>query len=105
MRMSSPSARPATGRPGRADLRAVLAGWPLVAALLPTVAMLLAAMAGWWSQDTAAETALLLNTVCLFGLGVLAARAAGLSRLSACRAEAMDMLTSLVTVAADALIE
>ncbi|TDT42161.1 hypothetical protein EV562_101130 [Streptomyces sp. BK208] len=93
------------GKAGPGRLRAVLAEWPLVAAVLPTVAMLLAALAGWWSEDTAADTALLLNTVCLFGLGVLAARAAGLSRLSACRAGAMDMLIGLVIIVADALIE
>ncbi|MFG2682063.1 hypothetical protein [Streptomyces sp. NPDC048392] len=92
-----------TAGPGR--LRAVLAEWPLVAAVLPTVAMLLAAMAGWWAEDTAADTALLFNTVSLFGLGVSAARAAGLGRLSACRAGFLDMLIGLVIILADALIE
>ncbi|MFD6188840.1 hypothetical protein [Streptomyces sp. NPDC060275] len=90
-------------RPSR--VRAVLSEWPLAVAVLPTVAMLLAAEAGWWAEDTAADTALLLNTVLLFALGTSAARAAGLGRLSSCRAGALDMLIGLVIIAADALIE
>ncbi|MFF0585012.1 hypothetical protein ACFYWD_03410 [Streptomyces sp. NPDC003781] len=86
-------------------LRAVLAEWPLIAAVLPTVVMLLAAAAGWWAEDTGAGTALVLNTVLLFALGTSAARAAGLGRLSSCRAGLLDMLLGLVVIAADALIE
>lgn len=93
------------GAGGPSRLRAVLAEWPLVVAVLPTVAMLLAAAAGWWSEDTAADTALVLNTVLLFALGASAARAAGLGRLSSCRAGLLDMLIGLVIIAADALIE
>ncbi|MDA5140078.1 hypothetical protein PEM37_01090 [Streptomyces sp. AD681] len=92
-----------TARPSR--LRAAAAEWPLVAAVLPTVAMLLAAKAGWWAEDTAADTALVLNTVLLFALGTSAARAAGLGRLSSCRAGLLDMLIGLVIIVADALIE
>jgi hypothetical protein len=86
-------------------VRAVIAEWPLAAAVLPTVAMLLAAAAGWWAEDAAADTALVLNTVLLFALGASAARAAGLGRLSSCRAGLLDMLIGLVIIAADALIE
>ncbi|MFJ6070830.1 hypothetical protein ACIQFU_08265 [Streptomyces sp. NPDC093065] len=86
-------------------VRAVLVEWPLVVAVLPTVAMLLAAAAGWWAEETAADTALLCNTVALFVLGFSAARTAGLGRLSSCRAGALDMLIGLVIIAADALIE
>ncbi|WP_328564517.1 hypothetical protein [Streptomyces coelicoflavus] len=93
------------GTAGPSRLRAVLAEWPLVAAVLPTVAMLLAAAAGWWAEETAADTALVFNTVSLFCLGVSAARAAGLGRLASCRAGALDMLIGLVIIAADALIE
>ncbi|WP_030183098.1 hypothetical protein [Streptomyces violaceorubidus] len=92
----------ATAGPGR--VRAVLAEWPLAAAVLPTVAMLLAAEAGWWAEETAADTALVFNTVLLFALGTSAARAAGLGRLSSCRAGLLDMLLGLVVIAADALI-
>jgi hypothetical protein len=93
------------GRAGPGRVCAVIAEWPLVAAVLPTVAMLLAAAAGWWAEDTAADTALVLNTVLLFALGASAARTAGLGRLSSCRAGLLDMLIGLVIIAADALIE
>lgn len=83
----------------------MLAEWPLAVAVLPTVMMLLAAEAGWWAEETAADTALVLNTVLLFALGTSAARTAGLGRLSSCRAGALDMLIGLVIIAADALIE
>ncbi|WP_328661049.1 hypothetical protein [Streptomyces sp. NBC_00334] len=95
----------ADGTAGPSRLRAVLVEWPLTAAVLPTVAMLLAAEAGWWAEETAAGTALLFNTVCLFGLGASAARAAGLGRLSSLRAGALDMLIGLLIIAADALID
>ncbi|MEU3661444.1 hypothetical protein AB0E77_17065 [Streptomyces sp. NPDC032940] len=90
-------------RPGR--LRAVLAEWPLVVSVMPTVLLLLGAVAEWWSEDTAVDVALLLNTVALFGLGFSAARTAGLGWLSSCRAGLVDMLIGLLVVAADALIE
>ncbi|MFD5284767.1 hypothetical protein [Streptomyces rubrogriseus] len=93
------------GTAGPSRLRAVLAEWPLAVAVLPTVMMLLAAEAGWWAEETAADTALVLNTVLLFALGTSAARTAGLGRLSSCRAGALDMLIGLVIIAADALIE
>ncbi|MFI1753268.1 hypothetical protein [Streptomyces sp. NPDC020571] len=93
------------GRAGPGRVRSVIAEWPLAAAVLPTVAMLLAAAAGWWAEDTAADTALVLNTVLLFALGTSAARTAGLGRLSSCRAGLLDMLIGLVIIAADALIE
>ncbi|CAM5262491.1 Integral membrane protein OS=Streptomyces tendae OX=1932 GN=GUR47_06595 PE=4 SV=1 [Streptomyces tendae] len=93
------------GTASASRLRAVLAEWPLTAAVLPTVAMLLAATAGWSAEDTAADTALVLNTVLLFTLGTSAARTAGLGRLSSCRAGFLDMLIGLVIIAADALIE
>src|SRR4051794_35892422 len=47
-------------------LRLVLAEWPLVAAVLPTVGLLLVAVAGWWAEATAVDVALLFNTVALF---------------------------------------
>ncbi|MEV3932164.1 MULTISPECIES: hypothetical protein [unclassified Streptomyces] len=92
-----------TAAPGR--LRLVLAEWPLLAAVLPTVGMLLAAAAGWWAESTAVDTALLVNTVALFGWGAWAARTAGHGWPSACRAGGMDMLIGLLIVAADALIK
>ncbi|WP_077797124.1 hypothetical protein [Streptomyces sp. JHA26] len=88
---------------GRA--RAVLAEWPLPATVLPTVLLLLGAVAGWWTEDTAVDVALLFNTVALLGLGVSAARTAGLGWLSSLRAGVVDMLIGLMVIAADVLIE
>ncbi|KUJ53786.1 hypothetical protein ACZ90_66565 [Streptomyces albus subsp. albus] len=85
-------------------LRSVLAEWPLVAAVLPAVGMLLAAVAGWWAEATAVDAALLFNTVALFGLGTWAARTAGHGWPSSCRAGALDMLIGLVIIVANSLI-
>ncbi|MEW2267344.1 hypothetical protein ACGF5T_17760 [Streptomyces sp. NPDC047853] len=92
-----------SAKPSRA--RAVLAEWPLTAAVLPTVCLLLGAVAEWWTEETAVEVALLFNTVALFVFGVSAARTAGLGWPSSCRAGFMDMLIGLLVIAADALIE
>ncbi|MPY56106.1 hypothetical protein [Streptomyces spongiae] len=85
-------------------VRLALAEWPLVAAVLPTVAVLLGALAGWWAEAAAVEAALLFNTVALFGWGTWAARTAGHSWLPSCRAGAMDMLIGFVIIIANALI-
>ncbi|MET4921056.1 hypothetical protein P3L51_01515 [Streptomyces sp. PSRA5] len=90
---------------GVGRLRLVLAEWPLVAAVLPTVAVLLASVAGWWAEATAVDAALLFNTVALFGWGTWAARTAGHGWPSSCRAGALDMLIGLVIIIANALIK
>ncbi|WP_432155590.1 hypothetical protein [Streptomyces sp. bgisy153] len=84
-------------------LRSVLAEWPLVAAVLPTVGILLGAVAGWWAEATAVDAALLVNSVALFGLGTSAARAARQGWPSSCRAGGLDMLIGLVIIVANAL--
>lgn len=86
-------------------LRLVLAEWPLVAAVLPTVGILLGAVAGWWAEATAVDAALLFNTVALFGWGAWAACTAGHGWLSSCRAGGLDMLIGLVIIIANALIK
>lgn len=86
-------------------LRLVLAEWPLVAAVLPAVGILLAAVAGWWAEATAVDAALLFNTVALFGWGAWAARSAGHRWPASCRAGALDMLIGLVIIIANALIK
>ncbi|MFF7858096.1 hypothetical protein [Streptomyces sp. NPDC007904] len=86
-------------------LRLVLAEWPLVAAVLPTVGILLAAVAGWWAEGTAVDAALLFNTAALFGWGAWTARNAGYGWLSACRAGVMDMLIGVLIIVANALIK
>ncbi|MEU1853381.1 hypothetical protein ABZ499_29990 [Streptomyces sp. NPDC019990] len=85
-------------------LRSVLAEWPLAASVLPTVGILVAAAAGWWAETTAADAALLFNTVALFGLGAWAARTAGHGWPSSFRAGGLDMLIGLVIIMANALI-
>ncbi|MGV9281872.1 hypothetical protein [Streptomyces sp. NPDC003730] len=90
-------------RPSR--LRAVVAEWPLVVAALPTVCLLLGAVAEWWSEATAADVALLFNTVALFGMGIWAARTAGLRWASSVRAGIMDMLIGVVIIGVYALVE
>lgn len=95
----------ADGAATRGRLRLVLAEWPLVAAVLPTVGMLLAAVAGWWAEATAVDTALLFNTVALFGWGAWAARTAGHRWPAACRAGGLDMLIGVVIIIANALIK
>jgi hypothetical protein len=68
------------------------------------VGLLLGALAGWWSEDTAVDVALLFNTVALFGVGVSAARAAGRRWPPSLRAGSMDMLIGLLIIAANAMI-
>lgn len=60
----------ADGAATASRVRLVLAEWPLVAAVLPAVVILLAAVAGWWAEATAVDAALLFNTVALFGWGL-----------------------------------
>ncbi|WP_234343295.1 hypothetical protein [Streptomyces sp. NRRL F-5123] len=85
------------------SVRSVLAEWPLVAAVLPTVAALLGAAAGWWEESSAVDVVLTVNTAALFGWGLLAARAAGQGWASACRVGLVDVLLGLFIVSANAL--
>ncbi|MET9735174.1 hypothetical protein ABZZ79_32420 [Streptomyces sp. NPDC006458] len=94
----------ADGEATTSRLRSVLAEWPLVATVLPTVGVLLAAVAGWWSEATAVDAALLFNTVALFGLGAWAARTAGQGWPSSCRAGGLDMLIGLVIILMNSVI-
>jgi hypothetical protein len=84
-------------------VRSVLTEWPLVAAVLPTVAAILGAYAGWWSEDSAIDVALTINTVALFGWGAWAARVARRSWPAACRAGFVDVLLGLFIIAVNAL--
>jgi len=81
--------------------RTVAAEWPLVAAALPTMAMLLTAFAGWWPEATAVETALALNTAALFGAGAWSARSSGRGWPAALLAGTLDMALGLVVIVAD----
>lgn len=83
--------------------RSVLTEWPLVVAVLPTVAALLGAHAGWWGEERAIEVVLLLNTATLFAWGLWAARVAGRGWAAACRVGGVDMLLGLFIVGANTL--
>lgn len=85
------------------SVRSVLAEWPLVASVLPTVAALLGAAAGWWGEESAVDVILAVNTVALFAWGLLAARAAGAGWAPACRVGLVDVLLGLFIVSANAL--
>jgi hypothetical protein len=94
----------ADGKKATAEsVRSVLAEWPLVAAVLPTVAALLGSAAGWWGEDGAVSFVLTLNTATLFGWGLLAARSAGQGWASACRVGVVDVMLGLFIVGANAL--
>ncbi|MEV6010336.1 hypothetical protein AB0M29_26400 [Streptomyces sp. NPDC051976] len=84
-------------------LRSVLTEWPLVLAAVPTVAALLGAAAGWWSEPSGVDVALVINTAALFGWGLWAARVAGQNWPAACRVGGMDVLIGLFIVAANVL--
>ncbi|WP_324604291.1 hypothetical protein [Streptomyces sp. NRRL F-5126] len=88
-------------RPG--TVWSVLTEWPLLAAAMPTVAALLGAYAGWWSEDGALDVALVVNTVALFGWGLWAARVAGQRWAAACRVGCADVLLGLFIIGANVL--
>lgn len=84
-------------------VRSVLTEWPLVAAVLPTVAALLGAFIGWWSEDVGIEVALVINVVALFGWGFWSARVARRGRFAACRVGGVDVLLGLLIILANVL--
>jgi hypothetical protein len=93
------------GRGARAGLRAMAAEWPVVAAAAPTVVLLLSSLPPLWTEETAVNTALVLNTLLLTGWGVWTARSAGRSPLACLRAGAADLVVGLVIIVANALIK
>jgi hypothetical protein len=90
-------------RPTVETLRSMLDEWPLVAAVVPTLAALLGASAGWWSESGGVGVVLLVNTATLFGWGLWAARAAGQRWAPSCRVGIVDVVIGLVIVGANAL--
>ncbi|MEU0290179.1 hypothetical protein [Streptomyces sp. NPDC006147] len=96
-----------TAEPGglTAGLRAMIAEWPVVAAALPTVILLLFAVPDWWSEADAVDVALVLNTLILAGWGVWTARHAGRRWPASLRAGLGDMVIGLVIIGANAVIK
>jgi hypothetical protein len=97
-------ARRAASVSGGGSVRSLTAEWPLIAAALPTVLLLLTALAGWWAEASAVNAALLVNTLGLCVWGTWAARRAGYKWPAACRVGGLDMVIGLVIILANALI-
>lgn len=86
-------------------LRALVDEWPLVTAVLPTVAILAGAGWGWWPADGVEDPAFTLNIGLLFGLGLVTARRAGRSWTVALGTGVVDALLGFVVVVANAVIK
>ncbi|AWN31585.1 hypothetical protein GTW98_15410 [Streptomyces sp. SID8375] len=84
-------------------VRSMLSEWPLVAAMLPTMAALFGAHLGWWGEESAIEVALGLNLVALFGWGVWAARVAERRWGASFRVGCVDVMIGLLIVIANVL--
>ncbi|MEW1860957.1 hypothetical protein OG896_13830 [Streptomyces sp. NBC_00669] len=84
-------------------LRSMRDEWPLVAAVMPTLFVLLGASAGWWSESGGTSVVLIVNTATLFGWGLWAARAAGQGWGPSCRVGGVDVLIGLFIVGANVL--
>ena len=89
----------------RAGVRMLLSEWPLVAATVPTLLLLLGAAWGWWLSEGVEYVVFAVNVVLLFAWGLLAARAAGRTWASALRIGMVDALLGLVVVVANAIIK
>lgn len=89
----------------RAAVRLLVSEWPLVMATVPTVVLLLGAGWGWWPSEGVEYVAFAVNVVLLFAWGLLAARAAGRTWLSAWTIGVADALLGLAVVAANAVIK
>ncbi|MFF4508176.1 hypothetical protein [Streptomyces sp. NPDC001401] len=86
-------------------LRALADEWPLVTAVLPTVAVLAGAGWGWWPADGVEDPAFMLNIALLFGLGLVTARRSGRSWAVAVGIGLVDALLGVVVVVANAVIK
>ncbi|MDT0454551.1 hypothetical protein RM550_02210 [Streptomyces sp. DSM 41527] len=84
-------------------VRSMLTEWPLVAAMVPTIAVLLGAQAKWWGEASAIDVALGFNMVALFGWGVWAARVAGRPWAGSFRVGGVDVMIGLFIVVANVL--
>jgi len=86
-------------------LRTLINEWPLIAAVLPTVAVLAGAGWGWWPAKGVEYPAFALNITLLFGLGLVTARWAHRSWATALLIGAVDALHHRGVVVANAVIK
>ncbi|MER6982583.1 hypothetical protein [Streptomyces carpinensis] len=86
-------------------LRALVAEWPVVVAMLPSVLILAGAGWGWWPADSVEYPAFAFNVALLFALGLLSARWAGRRWAVALVTGVVDALFGLIVVVANAIIK
>ncbi|MFF3736538.1 hypothetical protein [Streptomyces sp. NPDC002566] len=86
-------------------LRTMGEEWPLVAAVLPTVFVLVGAGWGWWRPDGVEFPAFVLNISMLFGLGLVSARWSRRSWPKALLTGLLDALLGVIVVVANAVIK
>lgn len=86
-------------------LRTLADEWPLVAAVLPTVALLAGAGWGWWPANGVEYTAFVLNIALLFTLGLVTARWSHRRWAVAIGIGVVDAMLGAVVVVANAVIK
>ncbi|MFF1719182.1 hypothetical protein [Streptomyces sviceus] len=86
-------------------LRALADEWPLVAAVLPTAAVLIGAGWGWWPAKGVEYPAFALNLTLLFTLGLVTARWSHRSWAAAVSIGVGDAMLGVVVVVANAVIK
>ncbi|MEU0026628.1 hypothetical protein [Streptomyces sp. NPDC006335] len=86
-------------------LRSLADEWPLVTAVLPTVALLAGAGWGWWPANGVEYPAFVLNITLLFTLGLVTARWSRRPWLTAVAVGVVDAMLGVVVVVANAVIK
>jgi len=86
-------------------LRTLADEWPLIAAVVPTVALLAGAGWGWWPADGVEYPAFALNIALLFTLGVVTARWSRRAWAAAIGTGVVDSMLGVVVVVANAVIK
>ncbi|MFL6148580.1 MAG: hypothetical protein ACJ72I_14010 [Pseudonocardiaceae bacterium] len=89
----------------RTALRMLAGEWPLVAAGLPAVVILLGSSAGWYPMLTAIHAVLGTNVAILFGWGVLGASQIGYRSLPAAVIGIADAALGLLVILANVLLK
>ncbi|MFD7628078.1 hypothetical protein ACFV7Q_18920 [Streptomyces sp. NPDC059851] len=93
------------GHRWRMLVREVLHEWPLIAATLPTVALLVIAGFAHWDAPVVTTVGLCLNTALLFGWGSFVALRVGYRLRSSLLIGAADSAIGVVIIAANAVIK
>lgn len=86
-------------------LRTLVDEWPLVAAVLPTVALLAGAGWGWWPANGVEYPAFVLNIALLFTLGLVTSLWSHRPWRTAVGVGAVDAMLGVVVVVANAVIK